>query len=111
MEENDVLMHLGSPWIVCRWNGEHEEGLGHRSHRCYLCLRAEVVDGELLSSGGLPMAWVVLQDYCFSLSGCVGCETTLSVMQGCVSESGAVQTGASSTRHFPGLSSMALNTL
>lgn len=57
------------------------------------------------------MMWVMLQDHCFSLSGCVGCETSLCVRQGRVPESATVQTGASSARHFPGLSSMALNTL
>lgn len=66
------------PWCIWRAPGLSavglgaREGLGHRSHRCCPCLWAEVVDGELLSSGGFPMVWVVLQDRCFSLSGCVG---------------------------------------
>lgn len=50
------------------------------------------------------MAWVML--HCFSLSGRVGCKTSLSVMQGHVPESTMVQTGASSARCFPGLPSV-----
>lgn len=68
-----------SPWIACTWDGGHGE-----------------------SSGGLAV--VVLLGCCFSPSCHVGCGTPPGEAEGCVPKSAAVRAGASSTGHFPSLS-------
>lgn len=92
-----VSSHLGVPLDV-EWGARGRLGVSLPLSLLVCCS-----GGEVPGSAGFPVVWVVLLEHCFSWSGCIGCETPQSEIEGCVPKPAAVRTGASSTGHFPSL--------